>query len=72
MGGLQQYAELNYNRQQSALHELDKFLGGKTLKALVFKGISLSHYFPIMKHRECCDIDMYAMNDGYDELEAYL
>lgn len=71
-GGLQQYAELNYNRQQSALHELDKFLEGKTLKALVFKGISLSHYFPITKHRECCDIDMYAMNDGYDELEACL
>lgn len=71
-GGLQQYAEQSYNRQQSALHELDKQLQGKTLRVLVFKGISLSQYFPISKHRECCDIDMCALNGCYNELEACL
>lgn len=71
-GGQQQYAEQNYNLQLSALHALDKLLEGKTLKALVFKGISLGLYFPVAKHRECCDIDMYAMNGCYNELEACL
>lgn len=71
-GGLQQYAEQNYRRQQSALHALDRLLEEKPLKALVFKGISLSQYFPVAKHRECCDIDMYAMNGCYNELETCL
>lgn len=71
-GGLQQYAEQNYDRQQSALRALDRLMEGKPSKALVFKGISLSLYFPVAKHRECCDIDMYAMNGCYDELEACL
>ena len=38
-GGLQQYAEQNYDRQQSALRALDRLLEGKPFKALVFKGI---------------------------------
>ena len=66
--GIVQRTERNNALQQRAMLALDPLLGQKDLNMLVFKGMSLSLYFPIPNHRECCDVDAYALNSKYKEM----
>lgn len=53
-----------------------QFIGAKTLsdkwsesgiKTVVFKGFSLSKYYPTPNHRECGDFDCYLLDGKYEE-----
>lgn len=58
-----------YRKQQRAARHLGELLSEAGLSALVFKGLSLSGYYPEPECRECGDIDLIAFDGRCRELE---
>lgn len=58
-----------YRKQQRAARHLGELLSQAGVEALVFKGLSLSRYYPEPEYRECGDIDLIALDGRCRELE---
>lgn len=57
--GRLQLVEQNYYLHKEALLKLSGILHGKEIPFMVMKGFACGQYYPIPKHRECGDIDIY-------------
>ena len=57
--GLAQAIERNHQTHLTALIKLAKILDGHGVPFILMKGFSCGQYYPIPKHRECGDIDIY-------------
>ena len=57
--GRMQLVEQNYYQHKKALLKLSEILRGKEIPFMIMKGFSCGQYYPIPKHRECGDIDIY-------------
>lgn len=51
--------EINHQTHLAALKKLAKILDGYGVPFILMKGFSCGQYYPIPKHRECGDIDIY-------------
>ncbi len=51
--------ERRYDRQLAVANELSGIFSKNNIKMLLFKGVGLSEYYPVPKHREFGDIDIY-------------
>ncbi|MBO4402933.1 MAG: nucleotidyltransferase family protein [Bacteroidales bacterium] len=63
--------EERYQTQVKTLEELNKTLSPHQIRILLFKGFSISRYYPIPKHREFGDLDVY-MFDGFNKSHEIL
>ncbi len=57
--GRMQLVEHNYYQHKEALLKLSDILHRKAIPFMVMKGFACGQYYPIPKHRECGDIDIY-------------
>ena len=48
-----------YDRQKKTAIEMAELLAREGISVLVFKGLSMSMYYPVPEHRECGDIDIW-------------
>lgn len=64
--GLVQAIEINHQTHLTALNRLAKILDGYGVPFILMKGFSCGQYYPIPKHRECGDIDIYP-GDKFEE-----
>ena len=48
-----------YDRQKKTAIEMAGLLAREGISVLVFKGLSMSMYYPVPEHRECGDIDIW-------------
>lgn len=64
--GQVQAIEISYQKHLAALKELAKILGGHGVPFILMKGFACGQYYPIPKHRECGDIDIYP-GDKFEE-----
>ncbi len=64
--GRMQLVENNYYRHKGALLKLSEILRSKEIPFMVMKGFACGQYYPIPKHRECGDIDIYP-GERFDE-----
>ena len=62
--------ETRQRKQREAAFRLGRLLEAEGIRALVFKGLSLSLCYPVPLHRECGDIDIYALAGAYERVGA--
>lgn len=55
--------EQRYERQQTAIVKLTDIYAEAGIKMMILKGFGLSRYYPIPKHRSCCDIDIWLFGE---------
>ncbi|NDV78073.1 nucleotidyltransferase family protein [Dysgonomonas sp. 511] len=55
--------EQDYNLKLSVADELAEIFSQEQIRMLIFKGFSLSNYYPIPSHREFGDIDIYLFGE---------
>lgn len=48
-----------YARQKKTAEELAALLAKEEIRMLIFKGLSMSRYYPVPEHRECGDVDIW-------------
>lgn len=53
-----------YDRQKKTAIEMAELLAREGISVLVFKGLSMSMYYPVPEHRECGDIEHLALRAG--------
>lgn len=58
--------EVRYDRQKERLRLLTGILYENGIKCMILKGIGISKLYPIPKHRECGDLDIWLFGD-YDK-----
>lgn len=51
--------ENNYNRQYQVTKELSTLLYKNGITPIILKGFAISQYYPVPKHRECGDVDIF-------------
>lgn len=51
--------EQRYGRQKKTAEELSGLFAKEEVPMLIFKGLGLSMYYPVPKHRECGDVDIW-------------
>lgn len=64
--GRMQLVEQNFIQHKKALLKLSKILSGKEIPFMIMKGFACGQYYPIPKHRECGDVDIYP-GEKYNE-----
>lgn len=55
--------ELDYVKQENAIHSLASFYIERGIKMMVLKGLGLSWDYPVPQHRYCCDVDIYLFGE---------
>lgn len=70
--GLQLIADDKYAAMTKAVHQFDAILNENNVKALVFKGLSLSQYYPQPSHREFLDVDFYPIGVDFRRVDDLL
>lgn len=58
--------EQQYAYHKKTAEEFAHLMAKHNIKTTIIKGLSLSNYYPIAKHRECGDIDIF-LNDNYNK-----
>lgn len=64
--------ERRYARQQSVAAKIASLCAEQGIEAVTFKGLSLSRYYPVPSHRQCGDIDIYALDGRGEQLDDAL
>ena len=68
--GMQEIAERTYEWQLNVLEDLLEFFNVHEIPTMIFKGLSLSRYYPHASHRKHGDVDIYQF--GYQPQSDYI
>ena len=68
--GRMQLVEQRFFQHKKALLELSEILRSKEISFMIMKGFSCGRYYPIPRHRECGDIDIYPGERFNESIQA--
>ena len=61
--------ENKYDHQYKVVQKLAQIVTSQNMPSVLFKGVTLSLLYPIPNHRQCGDIDIYALDGRGDSLD---